>query len=175
MNDPALKPPFRPKDVSFENIKRATKINLLKILQSYKEFTMKERVSISPRSRSHKSPSSSDVSRNTDYRDRSPLAITTKTTELLHQESDVDTSSDSVFHIFRQPEFTSNELIPVPQSPTPKSSLVTLLNVKPFDPIHIFTPISSNVRRLSTSELSNRDTFLTDTIINAFCVSLINI
>ena len=44
-NDPALKQPFWPKDVSFENIKRATKINLLMILQSYKEFTMKERVS----------------------------------------------------------------------------------------------------------------------------------
>ena len=42
LDDPALKPPFWPNDVSFENIKRATKINLLKILQSYKEFTMKE-------------------------------------------------------------------------------------------------------------------------------------
>ncbi|KAI6650046.1 hypothetical protein LOD99_6261 [Oopsacas minuta] len=63
--------------------------------------------------------------------------------------------------------------IPDPQTPTPTSSLVTLLGVKPLDPIQIITPsISSNEKNLSISELSSYNTFLTGTTINSFCTLL---
>ena len=132
-NDPSLKPLFWPERVPFENIKSATKSNLRKIIESYKEYTMKERVSISHRSRSPKSLSSSQASRQDNYRDRSrsPLDL-----------SDVDTSNGSFDELFQQPEIASNNPIPDlqspipdPQLPTPTFSLVTLLGVKPLDPI----------------------------------------
>ncbi|KAI6661706.1 hypothetical protein LOD99_9948 [Oopsacas minuta] len=166
-NDPSLKPPFWPERVPFENIKSACKIHLRMIIESYKDYSMKARVSVRPQSQ--KSPSSSQASRHDFYRDRSrsPLDFAR---DVIHQESDVVTSDDSFDELFQQPIIASNKPIPDPQTPTPTSSLVTLLGVKPLDPIQIITPsISLNEKNLSISELSSRNTFLTGTTINAFC------
>ena len=175
-NDAALKPSFWPECVPFENIKRSTKINLRKILHSCKGSTLKERASINYRSRSHITPSSSEESGYRNCRDRSPLDTSKSTKIVIHPESDVDTSNDTFFPSFRQPEIASNELISNPQPPTAPSGLVTLLRAKPLNPILTFTPaITSKVRSLSISELSNRNPFLTDTTLNAFCVSLVDL
>ncbi|KAI6659974.1 hypothetical protein LOD99_14315 [Oopsacas minuta] len=168
-NDPSLKPPFWPERVPFENIKSACKIHLRMIIESYKDYSMKARVSVRPQSQ--KSPSSSQASRHDIYRDRSRSLDFAR--DVIHQESDVDTSDDSFDELFQQPVIASNKPISDPQTPTPTSSLVTLLGVKPLDPIQIITPpISLNEKNLAISELSSRNTFLTGTTINAFCTLL---
>ncbi|KAI6659496.1 hypothetical protein LOD99_10744 [Oopsacas minuta] len=131
---------------------------------------MKARVSVRPQSQ--KSPSSSQTSRHDIYHDRSrsPLDFAR---DVIHPESDVDTSDDFFDELFQQPVIASNKPISDPQTPTPTSSLVTLLGVKPLDLIQIITPpISLNEKNLSISELSSRNTFLTVTTINAFCTLL---
>ncbi|KAI6647477.1 hypothetical protein LOD99_12473 [Oopsacas minuta] len=108
------------------------------------------KVSVSPQSQN--SPSSSQASRHDIYRDRSrsPLDFAK---DVIYQESDVDTSDDSFDKLFQQPVIASKKPISDPQTPTPTSSLVTLLGVKPLDPIQIITPpISFNEKNLSISE-----------------------
>ncbi|KAI6648271.1 Calcium-responsive transcription factor [Oopsacas minuta] len=149
-NDPSLKPPFWPERVPFENRKSACKIHLRMIIESYKDYSMKARVSVRPQSQ--KSPSSSQASRHDIYRDRSrsPLDFAR---DVIHQESDVDTSDDSFDELFQQPVIASNKPISDPQTPTQ-------------------LPVCLNEKNLSISELSSRNTFLTGTTINAFCTLL---
>ncbi|KAI6648102.1 hypothetical protein LOD99_11911 [Oopsacas minuta] len=138
-------------------------------MESYKDYSMKARVSVRPQSQ--KSLSSSQASRHGIYRGRFRSLDFAR--DVIYQESDVDTSDDSFDELFQQPVITSNKPISDPQTPTPTSSLVTLLGVKPLDPIQIITPpISLNEKNLSISELSSRNTFLTGTTINAFCTLL---
>ncbi|KAI6654389.1 hypothetical protein LOD99_786 [Oopsacas minuta] len=122
-----------------QNIKSVSKIHLRMIIELYKDYSMKAGVSISPRSQSQKSPSSSQASRHDIYQDRSrsPLDFATY---VIHQESHVGTSNDSFDEQFPHPVIASNKPISDPQTPTPTSSLVTLLRVKPLDHIQIITP-----------------------------------
>ena len=118
-----------------------------------------------------------------------PTSIQGKhTLNFFNQTSDIDTSNDSFFPSdIRQPDFTS--------LPDHSATLATLSNAKPILPIYqsisIIEPtveantatiqvnvespppkiLTEQLRVKCIQELSKPNTFLSDTTINAFCVS----
>ena len=79
--------------------------------------------------------------------------------------TDIDSSSkESFFPGFQQDSIYSE--------PGPTSRLATLLGATPLEPIFEFTSIVNRKDKTqSLHELSTPNTFLTDSCINAFCVS----
>ena len=100
----------------------------------------------------------------------SPIQVNNEIIQTCDQ-TDVDTSSESFFHLLNkkhsQPDFTYTK-------PDLTRSLAELSGAKPLYPIATVPPriITEKVIASSLAEFADPNIFLTDITINAFCVSL---
>ena len=189
--DDSLKPSFWPDNVEYKNIKLCKRESLCKIIQCYKDSrnldNVREQSQSSPKTIPHVTTKRRRTSSETLYNKRPRISSETRnedqqthSTETTHPQcsstvaltvSDIDTSSNgSFFPGLKKHIESSSNTDPICPAQTP--SLATLLGTTPLNPIFEFTPIiKRRDKAQSLHELSTPNTFLTDTCINAFCVS----
>ena len=178
---PELKPAWWPRDVPFSSASRKlSKRKLVKILSCYK---------LNRGSSMPQSPSNS-------YRCRSPHNETNDNTDVDEVEETTNTdselpdillpipdpilisdeSSDSLSSMFPELHQLQSPSRSTTLKHTPTMSLAKLANAKEINPLSttlITTILNENTRSRSLLELSDKNTFLSDISINAFCVSFL--
>ena len=179
-----FKPLWWPEDITFNKLKLKSKKDLLLIIESYKAFFSPDLGTCSSTRACDKSPIMERKTYGNNNKYETPKSVV-----IQGEVTDIDTSNDSFFPTFPilQPDLTSFT--------NQKETLAILSNAKPLLPIYqsiciddpeVVTEIvgdhtrveppkilSEEVRSKCIQELSNPNTFLSDTTINAFSVSYI--